>query len=447
MELEAFTTKYMTISPTEHQEAWIGHIEDGGERVMILGPRGHGKTTTLNVIYVLWRICQDPSLRILMVSHKQKKASAFTRRIRNFLERKDIKKDFGIEKGQPWRIDQMYLQNDEEEIEYSHPVLESIGATGGMTGGRYDMVIFDDCLTLKNCRTTAQRNKIESWIYGEVIPAIDPTEKEKVIVIGTRKHVDDWYSKLIKNPEWDVKVDRAIQENGEALWPERFTLEKLKRLKIELSPSVFAREYQNRVAPLEGTNFKRDWLQYYDNLPPADRLTYYMGVDPGLGTSKRASYFAVAITAVDEKTSWSYVAELYRDKMTPSEQLEKIQYFFEKWEPRICAIEAVIAYKFFYDQLREIIPRLERVDYIHTPLKGTQSAKKVTRIETMVGQSFKKGEVRLQPPSDDYYTKKLIEEEYIPFPDGEMDMLDALNLCVSQISEPISSNNMPILLY
>lgn len=447
MDIVDFADEYLNIQLKPHQIRWIEHIEESGNRVLILAPRGHGKTTILNVVYVLWRICMDPSLRILMVSHKQRKASGFTRRIRNFLERDDIKERFNITKGQPWRIDEMYLQDTEDGRDYSYPVLESTGVTGGVTGGRYDMVICDDILHELNCATQASRDKIRSWLFSEVVPAIDPGPKEKIIMVGTRKHVDDLYGELLTNPMWDSLVDRAITEEGKPLWPERFTLETLNNRKMEMTPTKFAREYLNEAAPPEGTHFKREWLQFYDNLPPADRLTYYMGVDPGLGESKRASYFAIAITAVDEKTNWSYVVELYRDKLNPSEQFDKVKFFFEKWEPKVCAIEAVMAYKFFFSQVQEAIPRVERVDYIHTPLKGTQESKKVTRIETMVGQAFKKGEVRLQKPETDYYTKKLIEREYIAFPDGEMDMLDALNLCVSQVSEPIDPENLPFRLW
>lgn len=441
MQFAEFADTYMNIEPLEHQIDWIEFIDESGNRVLVLAPRGHGKTTILSVVYVLWRICEDPTLRILMISHKQRKASGFTRRIRNFLERDDIKEKFNITKGQPWRVDQMFLQDAE------YPVLESTGVTGGVTGGRYDMVISDDVLTEQNCANKANRNKIRSWLFSEVVPAIDPGPKEKIIMVGTRKHVDDLYGQLLENPMWDSRVDRAIKEDGTPLWPERFDMETLEHRKIEMTATKFAREYMNKAAPPEGTNFKRDWLQFYDNLPPPQRLTYYMGVDPGLGTSDRASYFAVAIIAVDEKTNWSYVVELYRDKLIPSDQLDKIKFFFEKWEPKSCFVEAVMAYKFFFEQLKEVIPRLERVDYIHTPLKGTQSAKKVTRIETMVGQSFKKGEVRLQDPETDHFTKLLLEREYIPFPDGEMDLLDALNLCVSQVEETLDTQNLPIALY
>lgn len=442
MDIQDFTKKYRPHEIAKHQMEWVNFIEDSPQRYkMILGPRGHGKTEGLTENYLLWRVCHDPSLRILMISHKQQKASSFTRRLKIFLERKDIQKKFGIEKGTPWRINQLYLEGE------TYPVVDAIGATGGMTGGRYDVIWCDDLLHEDNCRTLNSRRKIEDWITGEVMFALDPSDKEMFVVIGTRKHVDDWYGKIIRNPQWDKRIDRAIKEDGTPLWPEKYSLEALNRRKMMTSPVKFAREMMNRVSPEEGTNFRRSWLKHYNNLPPADRLTYYMGVDPGLGMSNRASYFAIAVTAVDRKTNWSYVTELYQDRMSPNDQLEKVKAVFEKWEPRACLIESVMAYQFFFDQIKEEIPRVESVDYIHTPLRGTNTQKKIARIEALLGQEFKKGHIRLRNPEDDFYTKKLVEDEYIPFPDGEMDMLDALNLCVSQVSEPITGDNFPLALF
>ena len=51
-----------------HQLDWLEQIHNGGKRVLVLAPRGHGKSTIIRT-YIMFRICHDPEIKILMASH------------------------------------------------------------------------------------------------------------------------------------------------------------------------------------------------------------------------------------------------------------------------------------------------------------------------------------------------------------------------------------------
>ena len=59
-----------------------------------------------------------------------------------------------------------------------------------------------------------------------------------------------------------------VREAGEALHPEREPLHVLERLRLELGPDIFAAQYQQSPVPPGGAMIKRQWIRYYDVLPP-----------------------------------------------------------------------------------------------------------------------------------------------------------------------------------
>jgi hypothetical protein len=79
------------------------------------------------------------------------------------------------------------------------------------------------------------------------------------------------------------------------------------------------------------------------------------------------------------------------------------------------------------------IPGANPIDYIHTRLKGTSEVSKINRIHTLVGYYFEDGQISLRDPNYNDASREFIETEYIEFPDGEKDLLDALNLAVDLV--------------
>ncbi|MHA2069667.1 MAG: hypothetical protein ACXABY_35335, partial [Candidatus Thorarchaeota archaeon] len=325
----AFAEKYMAITLRPHQLDWLEDIHNGGKRVLVLAPRGHGKSTIIR-IYIMYRICNDPDIKILMASHVESLAKLQARAIQMYIELPMIQEDFGFSKGRPWSVSTFHLAGKIQ------PVMATVAARGGMVGKRFDIVIFDDLLSLENCINESSREKILNWIRAEVLPAIDPYDpvndpydKEKMIVIGTRKHQKDWYSMLLESKLYSKVLDIAYTQdelgNRTYLWPEKFNKEVLDMKLIELGPRLFAQEFMNEVTPSEGLAFKREWLKYYDELPPKHcyKVAMGMGVDPSLGSKeRRASSLAVAVIAYDTRPEFHhiYIMDLWKKQMSLIEQ-------------------------------------------------------------------------------------------------------------------------------
>jgi hypothetical protein len=358
--------------------------------------------------------------------------------------------------------------------EKRHPVIQTVARQAGMTGGRYDIVVFDDLLTVENQRTEKRRQQLEEWINSEVIPALDPSPKRKEIVVGTRKNVEDWYNKILEMEDFKCLVyrlydmyclycgtktfdsdrrcphcDGSLQETSPDepvlkkvfLWPERFDEVEEARLRTRMEPDQFAREFMNSPIAGEGLRFKREWIEPYyytswQNDVPEKWREIYMGIDPSLGSKQdRASYMGLAVVCFDTRPEKQdiYVVDMVRSKLSLAEQEDIIKAKVEQWNPVAVRMEDVLVNKVFTNEMRRQLPIITPVDYIHSKLGGTTDVSKIGRIENIIGWLCKRGKVRFKDPKLSPMSKILIEHEYLQFPEGNMDLLDALNMAVDLI--------------
>ena len=444
MNIQEFSIKYHGLVLQPHQLEWIEFLDSIHRRGILLAPRGHGKTTTVNLIYLSWLIVNNPWLRILLISHSKEMAESFSRSVRAVMENPELQQEFNFELGTPWRANSWRLEDSPQ----AKPTLECKGAMGRMTGWRGDMVIFDDLLEINAVTSEAVRNKLQAWIDTEVLPAINPTDYEKVIVVGTRKHMDDWYGQLLLNPDYVHRVDRAFLDESETdvLWPQvldekgtpiadAYTRDRLHERKREIGTLRFYQEYMNHPSPPEGLMFKYEWLRFYEHLPRDYGIKYYMGIDPSHGsTQKRSSWFALCVVAHDIIQNKIYVVDFYRNKMSPQDQVLKSIEYAEKYNLSSIYVESVFKYTHVYDAMRERFHNVYPIDYMHSRLKGTSVVNKEERIKNICSPPIELGKVYFKEPSKDHYTKQFINYEYVAFPLGDDDMFDALTLAIHRIA-------------
>ncbi len=106
---------------------------------------------------------------------------------------------------------------------------------------------------------------------------------------------------------------------GEALWPERFPAEVLRRRKLEIGSYAFSALYQQRPSPAQGHHFKREWLKFIVDSPP-EGLRWFRGYDLAVSTKTDADYTASFRVALDEKTGIYYIADGFRKRIEYPEQ-------------------------------------------------------------------------------------------------------------------------------
>ena len=441
-----FTEYYLAIVMFDYQLDWFEHFM-ANRWSILLAPRSHGKSLFMQCL-LIYLICYQPKIRILIASDKEDLANQFSRGIQIFVEfiQDEHPDDFPFLKGKPWKLTEWYLRPKKGQ-KHRFPTVKTIAGRAGITGRRFDILVFDDILQVENVRDERMRKKLERWIRVAVLPTQDRGPFEKRLIIGTRKHPDDWYAKLLKNPFYIPMTEELYREVDGVrtyLWPydpvteTGWNDEVLERVKQDYvdNPSEFYQEYFNLPSPPGGVHFKAPHIKdnFYHELPPVNRLKIFMGIDPSTGsTSKVASWLAIVIIAFDYVEQKVYVVDMFRGKMPLADQADIITEYHEKWNPDSGHIESCHANEYFSTQMIEALPNLYPVNHREHRLRGSKDVSKNARIENIFYFHAKKNRIRLRHPDLSSMTTTFLEYEYLPFPDGDKDLLDALNMAVDLI--------------
>jgi len=291
-----FAWYYLGYSYSAHQSRWYSEAQTLMQearatglkkKLLLLAPRDHGKSW-LSIALAVRAICLDRDSKILFISASAGQAEKRLRMAKQFLLSERIVEDFGsddlppfyIEGSSKWINTQIYVPRPNESVD---PTMEAIGAGGSITGAHPNIIIADDIEDDKTVFSHGVREKTREWLRGTIQPML--SREGFMLVVGTRKHHDDIYGHMIKDPTFAVRHDKAIvrmpesysfrmgtdstgrdvisevivQGDSEVLWDQR-PIEYLLRERQTVGSLLFTREYQNEVQSSENAVFKHEWL-------------------------------------------------------------------------------------------------------------------------------------------------------------------------------------------
>lgn len=382
-----FDSYYCGMTRATHRDKWLDtfegvatHAQATGTKgkVLILAPRDHGKTEAA-ITYATRALCLNRDIRILWVSESANNAKKRMRRIASLLESPRIIEDFTTApeegagpfkgEGSTWTDTLIYLQRERQSVDAS---LECIGAGGAVTGGHFDLILCDDLQDDKNTYGAGVRAKTREWWRGTIAPML--SRGGAIIVIGTRKHHDDLFSHLIKDPTYQVVESKAVEEwpesysytyttdangrrvmtgvkveGGRALWPEQRPLDYLLIERQTIGPRLFSREFQNEVQDESAAPFKMAWLEaalergagYRLGEIPRQVSDLVQGWDFSLVTDAKAAEardtdYTIGITWGRDSEGNRYLIDIFRRRgMSPTELQARVVGEYAKYQGRV----------------------------------------------------------------------------------------------------------------
>jgi len=404
--------------------AWL-RFENENRFTILLAPRGHAKSTMHSAGYVVWKLCHNPNLRVMLLSKSSVLAQKLLNEVKWHFERNEnLKNLYGdlTDKNTKWSNEEIMLIRD-KNIPYKESSVTARGIESDIIGGHYEIIICDDIIDDKNSRTAAQREKVRELFDKVIKPMLEP--HSELHFCGTRWHEFDLYGDLVETGGFKHKVyDMIVNEKKkQTLWPERIPYESkdpnvttAMSLKREMGSVHFALQYRNDVSQFRNAIFKSDWMQYYSE-PPL-KMRKFMAVD--LAISEKGDYFAIVIIGIDDKGE-IYVLDTYHGHHSFFPQLKKIAEYAAHWNPLKIAVESN-AYQAAVPQ--ELKRRSEEFGFLPIfPITTTKD--KITRARK-VSALFESGRVHVK--------KKQIEllDEILNFPRTSVadDVLDALMLAI-----------------
>lgn len=194
--------------PTRVQLDIARFLVGGPKRRFIQAFRGVGKTF-LTAAYVVWRLWNNPDLKIMIVSANE----AFANEIASFIKQiidhdagDDLWADLRAKPGQ--RQSTLVFDVGPAKADKS-PSVKAVGITGQLTGSRADIVISDDVEVPKNSETETMREKLVAKT-AEYAAILKPDGE--IIYLGT--------------PQSEQSIYRGLPEKGYQvrIWPARYPL-------------------------------------------------------------------------------------------------------------------------------------------------------------------------------------------------------------------------------
>jgi len=392
----------------------------GIKKRLLLAPVGHGKSWWAAKVEALHSICYNWDKRILIVSKTLAQAKNDSQMIRTEIERNDgLRNDYGLEPTDRWGDIEFTVKR---ESNLKEPTVTAAGLYGQIEGLRPDKIICDDAIDWEATFSEVEREKVRHWFDGTLQARLEPNGE--MFVIGTRWHPEDIYAHIAKKPGWKVTTYSAILESGAALWPERWSLQRLAEIRADEGEVWFQFKHMNNPVAMEGAAFKPDWIQYVDSYP--DDMTIIVGVDPAATKKELAKSDpdSTAIVVAGEKQGKIYLLDI-RVVYIDSNYADTIAQSVTDWKAKEAAVES--------NMFQKLIVRDMQSRYPSIPVWAVEhyATDKVTRI------------LDLQPR---FQSKQIFVwrgcknldkfmSEYLGFPTAKHDdIMDALEIAVKRVT-------------
>ena len=346
-------------------------------RLIIDLPPRNGKSELISKYFPAWYLGKFPDNRIILASYESDFAAGWGRKARDLVE------EFGPEF---FNINVRGTSSAAHrwDLEGYNGGMITAGAGGAISGKGANIFVIDDPIKNQDeAYSKLQRDRIWEWYRSVVYTRLDTTDSA-IILMMTRWHADDMAGRLIKEMKdggelWTVISLPAIAEEndllnrtpGEPLWPERFPLKTLMRIKGAIGPDWWSALYQQNPIQQTGKLFKRQYFRYFTRENDIYRLWAQDGssknvkvrdcwifqtCDPAASTRESADYFALATWAVTPENDL-LLLDMFRERLEGPDQPALFKQLNDLWNPQFQAVESAGLGKTLFQMLvREGLP-------------------------------------------------------------------------------------------
>jgi len=187
---------------------------EAAEKIAVIAPRGHGKSTLSSVAIPAWAALYNKKKFTYFISANGDTAANFLEKVKKALESIEVIQDFESQKGRVWNADFINLKNG-----------AWVGCTGWKSGirginkdRRPDLIILDDLEDKSTLESESLREKLEIS-FNEEIGRLGDYDSD-MFYIGTLLSNDALLARVIKMPSWKVLFYKRVLSfpEREDLW-------------------------------------------------------------------------------------------------------------------------------------------------------------------------------------------------------------------------------------
>ena len=228
----------------------------------------------------------------------------------------------------------------------------SVGGT--LTGRGGDIIILDDPHKPEDAGSDVRRETVLDWYRSTLLSRLNDPSSGAIILIQQRIHEQDLAGFLIDQGGWEHLDLPAVAEEpclidlgwrgkiarneGDLLHPDRLPRELLDRRRAELGSYIFAAQYQQHPAPIDGGIIDWSWFKSFATPPerqPDDRVVSSWDT---ASTASEASDYSVCTTWL-VRGQYAWMLDLVRARLEFPELQRRIISEAQKWRANSVLIE------------------------------------------------------------------------------------------------------------
>ena len=333
-------------------------VADGKiDRLMVTMPPRHGKSEKISKYFPAWYLGHKPDNRIILTSYESDFAATWGWKARNILSEYGPSL-FGVS------VSKESGARNRWDITNHDGGMVTAGVGGPITGkGAHIFIIDDPIKNNEDAKSKVKRDKIYDWYRSTALTRLEPGGA--MIIIQTRWHEDDLTGRLLQEMEqggdqWEIVNFPAIAEDndilgrqpGDALFPMRYSVEDLERIKRTLGSYWWSALYQQKPHPDGGNIFKRSWFRYFHEEGENYVLHRPEGqtriskascwilqtCDPAATENESSDFFVLGTWAVTPDNDLILLS-IFREKAETTKHKQVMQSQFDRWNPDYQGVE------------------------------------------------------------------------------------------------------------
>lgn len=296
------------------------------KRLVIQAPARHGKSMLTSEYFPAWYLGRNPDKYIITATYGQELADDFGRKVRNQMRSDEHHCVFP----------QCELAEDSQSASRfgtdQGGSYFALGVGGAATGRGANLLVIDDPIKgREEADSETYRKRLRDWYLSVAYTRLMPGGA--IIIMNTRWHEEDltgWVLSEHKHEDWHVLDLPALDDKGNALWPEQYDEDALARIKRTIGQREWQALYMQRPAPDTGDFFKREWFKSYDRAPKHLRI---YGASDYAVTADDGDYTEHGVFGLDPDGDL-YILDWWSGQTTSDVWIETQLDLIDKWKPQ-----------------------------------------------------------------------------------------------------------------
>ena len=396
------------------------------KRLIINMPPRHTKSEFASYLLPAWMVGKNPKLKIIQSTNTTELSIRFGRKAKFLLDSPEYQEVF-----------QTRLKEDSQaagkwETQQGGEYYAS-GVGSAITGRGADLLIIDDPHSEQDAMNMAAMDRTYEWYTSGPRQRLQPGGA--IVVVMTRWNEKDLTGRLLhaqsetRADQWEVVEFPAILPSKEALWPEYWDTDALKKVKASIGIQKWNAQYMQDPTSEEGAIIKREWWRDWDDdkMPKIQHII--QSYDTAFMKTEKADYSAITTWGIFEKDEDSGPMLILVDSTKGRYEFPELrrvamdQYGY--WQPETVIIESKASGLPLTYELRKMgIPVIN-----FSPSKGNDKHSRVNAVSPL----FESG--RIWAPKHMEFAKEVIEE-CAAFPYGDYDdLVDSMTQAVMRFRQ------------